>query len=346
MKKIIVENAFGTGPFSACKEYNRRLDRMETNIAKLLRSKRGKKFNTDRQVDKWYVEAQTVYRNNSHDEKTYNKLQKDLCVIIPTHRYQRPWLKACLEGVQKLDYFSILAYDNPYHKGQVGRPTEQLLPRNDVMALADYVSIKPKTLHSGVTIPHMWNMLFAVNQAYILGFEYIFCINGDFIMERPENFEKLREMMGDADMFPLAWNPKKPSCGTAAFIAKTEPQLKFWRDFARTVHIPMGNAEARMGRYYKENNLKVLHFEPGPLAHQMPQPKSTWYKTVGLRHLHAEHKIRRWDRMEPIEEKYCDKRFLNGNEQKSVGMYWKTGEKKHLEKWWNAGKPRPARRKK
>jgi hypothetical protein len=339
MDKIRVENAFGTGPFSACEEYNRRLDRMETNIAKLIRSKRGAKFNNDAQINRWYREAQTVYNSNSNDEKTYNKLKEDLCVIIPTHRYQRPWLKACLEGVQKLERFSILAYDNPFHKGQVGRPMPQLLPPNDVMAMVDYISMKPKTFHSGVTIPHMWNMVFAVNQAYILGFEYIFCINGDFIMERPENFGNLREFMGDADIFPLAWNPKKPSCGTAAFIAKTEPQIKFWRDFARTIHIPKGNAEARMGRFYKENKLKVFHDNPGPLPHQMPQPNSTWYKTVGLRHLHAEHKIRRWQNEEPIEEKYCDKRFLNGNEQRTIGMYWKTKDKKHLKAWWGAGKP-------
>ena len=116
MKKIRVENALNSSPFNACDEYNRRVDKMETNIAKLLRSKRGKKFNNDRQVDKWYQEANMVYNNNSQDQITYEKLQKDLCVIIPTHRYHRPWLKACLEGVKKLGYFSILAYDNPYHK--------------------------------------------------------------------------------------------------------------------------------------------------------------------------------------------------------------------------------------
>jgi len=344
MKKIVVEDAFGKGPFNACDEYNRRLNRMETNISKVLKSKRGPKVNTDRQIDTWYREAQTVYKNNTNDEMIYNKLKKDICVIIPTHRYQRPWLKACLEGVNKLEYFTILAYDNPYHKGQVGRPIDQLLPPNDVMAMVDYISIKPETLHSGVTIPHMWNMVFAVNQAYVLGFEYIFCVNGDFIMERPENFGQLRKLMGDADMYPLAWNPKKPSCGTAAFIAKTETQVEFWRDFARTLHIPKGNAEARMGRYYKENKLKVFHDKPGPMAHQMPQPNSTWYKTVGLRHLHAENKIRRWDKLEPIEEKYFDERFMTPNEKKCFNQYWKTKDKKCLEIWWNAGKPRRGRK--
>ena len=339
MKKIVVESARSNKPFSACEEYNRRLDVMETNISKILRTKRGEKFNNEQQINKWYQEAQTVYNNNKNDELTYQKLTKDLCVIVPSHKYQRPWLKACLESVQGTGYFSILAYDNPFHKGQIPRPMTQLLPPNDVLAMVDYVSMKPKTFHSGVTIPHMWNMLFAVNQAYILGFEYIFCMNGDFIMERPENFEQLRKLMGDADIYPLAWNPNKPSCGTAAFIAKTEIQVDFWKEFARTLHKPMGNAEARLGRYYKQNKLNVFHDSPGPMPHQMPQPKSTWYKTVGLRHLHAEHKIRRWQHEEPIEEKYCDKRFLNGNEQKSVAQYWKTGDKKYLKQWWGPGPP-------
>ena len=340
MNSIIVESPFGTGPFDACEVYDRRLNNLETNISKFLRSKKLKKLYTNQQIDRKYRDANMIYNNNKQDQMLYDKLGKDLCVIIPTHRYQRPWLKACLEGVNKLGYFSILAYDNPYHIRQVGRTMEQLLPPNDVMTLADYISMKPKTVHSGVTVPHVWNMLFAVNQAYVLGFEYIFCINGDLIMERPEKFEKLREMMGDADMFPLSWDPIKLACGTAAFIAKTEHQIKFWKHFARTIYKPGGNAEARQGRYYKKNKLKVFHPNPGPTSHRMTNPKSIWYNTVGLRHLHAEHKVRRWDKMEPVEEKYCDKRFLNGNEKKSVGMYWKTKERKYLKQWWGADKPR------
>jgi len=344
MEKIRVEDVFGVAPFNADEERERRARRMEVNISKLLRSKRGHKFNSEQQLDKWYRETNMVYNNNLKDQMTYDKLRKDMCVIIPTHRYQRPWLKACLEGVGKLGYFSILAYDNPFHAGQVARPMDKLLPPNNILALVDYISVKPKTFHSGVTVPHMWNMIFAVNQASILGFEYVFCVNGDFIMERPENFQQLRDMMGDADMFPLAWNPNKPSCGTAAFIAKTEPQVKFWRDFARTVHQPKGNAEARMGRYYKENKLKVYHNQQGPMSHQMPNEKSDWYNTVGLRHLHAENKIRRWEKKTPIEEKYFDKRFMTPNEKKYLTEYWKTGDKNSLKPWWSAGTPRRRRK--
>jgi hypothetical protein len=337
LKRIVVESAKSEEPFSACEEYNRRLDRMETNISKFIRSKRGENMNTEHQINKWYGEARHVYTNNSRDEVTYNKLADDLCVIVPTHRHQRPWLKACLQGVNKLGYFTILAYDNPYKPSLVKMPTDQIIPPNDIMAMVDYVSIKPKTFHSGVTIPHLWNMLFAVNQAYVLGYDYIFCINGDFIMEKPENFGTLREMMGDSDIYPLAWNPNKPSCGTAAFIAKTEPQVSFWREFARTMMKPFGNAEARMGRYYKDNGLKVHHDNPGPLAHQMPQKKSTWYTTIGLRHLHAEHKIRRWERKEPVEEKYFDKRFFKPGESPTLGNYWKTKDEKYLKAWWKTG---------
>ncbi|MHA1817081.1 MAG: hypothetical protein ACTSX1_13855 [Candidatus Heimdallarchaeaceae archaeon] len=336
VEKIRVTDVFGKKEFDACEEHNRRLDRMETNIAKLTGTKRAEKFKKPGQWTRWYIEADAVFKNNSKDEILYKKLQKDLCVIIPTHRYQRPWLKACLEGVKKLGYFSILAYDNPYHKGQVGRPTDQLLPPNDVMALADYISVKPKTLHSGVTVPHMWNMVFAVNQAFALGFEYIFCVNGDFIMERPQNFQQLRDMMGDADIFPLAWNHKKPSCGTAAFIAKIDPQVKFWREFANTLHQPKGNAEARLGRFYIENKLKVFHNSSGPMSHQMPNKNSDWYNTVGLRHLHAENKLRRWTNKPPVEKQYFDQRFMTPNERRCLTAYWKDGDVKNLKNWWGA----------
>ncbi len=327
---IVVEEKESDQPFSACGEYNRRLNRMEDNIAKAV-----KKGATDFQVNRWYGEARHVFTNDQRDEKTYNKLTKDLCVIVPSHRHQRPWIRACMQGVSKLGFFSILAYDNPYKPSMMKMNPATLLPPNDVMTLFDHISLKPKTFHSGVTIPHLWNMLFAVNQAYVLGFDYIFCINGDFIMEKPGNFPKIRELMGDADIFPIMWNPNRSMCGTAAFIAKTEPQLLFWRDFAKNLMKPQGNAEARMGRYYKDNGLKVFHDNPGPLAHQMPQPKSTWYKLLGLRHLHAEHKVRRWEKRDPVEEKYFDKRYFIGNEKNTLGKYWETGKKEFLEKWWS-----------
>jgi hypothetical protein len=338
VEKIAVTDVFGKKEFEACEEHNRRLGRLEVNLAAMTGTKRADKFKKPGQWTKWYIEADTVYSNNSRDQVIYDRLRKDLCVIIPCHRYQRPWMKACLEGVKKLDYFSILAYDNPYHLGQVKSPIDTLLPPNDIMALANYISIKPPTYHSGVTAPHMWNMIFAVNQAFALGFEYIFCINGDFIMERPENFQQLRDMMGDADIFPLAWNPRKPSCGTAAFIAKAEHQVKFWREFANTLHQPKGNAEARLGRYYVKNKLKVFHNYPGPMSHQMPNKKSDWYNIVGLRHLHAENKKRRWESKLPIEREYFDERFMTPNERKCLTAYWDTGDEEHLKKWWGEKK--------
>jgi len=337
VEKIIVKDILGKKPFNACVEYERRLSVMETNIAKIHNSKRKDRFK-EGTYERWYTEAYRIYMNNQRDQELYDKLKKDLCVIIPTHRYQRVWLKACLEGVASLGYFSILSYDNPFF--QEGHSLDTLLPKSATLKLADHLCFKPRTFHSGVGVPHMWNMLFAVNQAKELGFEYIFCINGDFIMERPENFEKLREMMGDGDMFPLAWNPKKPSCGTAAFIAKTEHQVKFWKEYAETMYQNIGNAEARLGKFYIKNKLKVVHFEPGPLSHQMPNPKSTWYNTIGLRHLHAEHKIRNWTKQEPIEEKYFDKEYFPPPGKHILEKYWRSGDKKFLQQWWGAGKGR------
>ncbi|MBR9682640.1 MAG: hypothetical protein GOV02_03105 [Candidatus Aenigmarchaeota archaeon] len=333
--KIVVEDVFGKNQFNACKEYNRRLDVMEINISKIHNSSSKSRFK-EGTYERWYREANTIYMNNKRDQDLFDKLGKDLCVVIPSHRYQRVWLKACLEGVSKLGYFSILAYDNPFF--QPAHKLDAMLPSPATLMLADYLSFKPRTYHSGVGFPHLWNMLFAVTQAQAFGFKYIFCINGDFIMERPENFEQLRDMLGDGDIFPLAWDPKRPTCGTAAFIAKTDHQVEFWRNYAKTFYQNMGNAEARLGKYYTKKKLKVVHFEPGSLSHQMPNPKSTWYNTIGLRHLHAEHKIRKWNRQEPIEEKYFEKQFFPPPGKNIIEQYWRTGDKKFLKQWWGKGK--------
>ena len=66
----------------------------------------------------------------------------------------------------------------------------------------------------------------------------------------------------------------------------------------------------------------------------MPNPKSTWYNTIGLRHLHAEHKIRRWKKKEPVERKYFDEKFLTPYERNTLLKYWNTKEKRFLKAWW------------
>ena len=97
----------------------------------------------------------------------------------------------------------------------------------------------------------------------------------------------------------------------------------------------MGNAEARMGMFARDLNLKVVPVK-NPSDHHFKDwnHKNTFRNVLGIRHLHAEHKVRRWEKKLPVEEKYFDKAFLNTHEQKTLLKYWKTKDKTHLKNWW------------
>ena len=200
--------------------------------------------------------------------------------------------------------------------------------------LADYISVKHKTWGSGVGIPHSWNMWYALHAAKGFGFEYVFNINGDCIMEKPD-LKPLRDMLGDADAISCEYVEGR-YFGTMSYLSKIDPMMKMWdMNLQRLNQFNIGNAEGRLGRFSKELGLKIVPVE-NPEDHHFKPPgvKGTFRKMLGMRHLHAEHKVRNWEKMEPIEMDYCETQYLNSHEQKTLMVYWKTGSKQHLEEWW------------
>ncbi len=68
----------------------------------------------------------------------------------------------------------------------------------------------------------------------------------------------------------------------------------------------------------------------------MPDHNADWNRIVGLRHLHAEHIVRKQDRLLPIEQEFFDfgEQLENIKEDSPLHSYYKTGDIQHLEKWW------------
>ena len=330
MNTRIFYNWNGTKDFNADEQYAWRLEWLANQIK--LREGRGEVFDK-KQKDKWVAEEKHVYENNNKDWNMIKKLQKDICCIVPTHYYHAPWLRACLESLQSTGYFVILAYDNPIYT-----PTQKIetrYPNAKTLLMADYMSVKHKTWGSGVGIPHSWNMWYGLRAAQSFGFKYIFNLNGDCILEKPEKFPELIELLGDDDIISCEWHPGR-YLGTMAYLGKIEPLVNMWdMNLSRMYQYNFGNAEARMGKFAAELGLKITPVEnPEDPHHKPPGVKGTLRNLVGLRHLHAEHKVRRWDKLEPIEEKYCEKEYLNGHERKTLLKYWETNDKKHLKAWW------------
>ena len=321
----------GTKHFNPEEQLEWRLQWLDKQVK--LRESRGEKFD-QKQKTKWLAEEQHVYQNNLKDFKIIQKLQQDTCIIVPTHYYHAPWLRACLESCHATGLFVILAYDNPLYDPKQTLATR--FPNAKTLMFADHISIKHKSWGSGVGIPHSWNMWYATHAAQSMGFKYIYNLNGDCIMERPQDFPKLREKLGEDDIISCESHPGR-YLGTMAYLGKTDPIVEMWNmNLSRMYQYNFGNAEARLGKFAAKLGLKVTPVEnPEDPHHKPPGVKGTIRNLVGLRHLHAEHKVRRWDKLEPIEQKYCEIEYLNSHEQKTLLKYWDTGDKKYLKKWWS-----------
>lgn len=336
MNKANVENWDGKDKFDPCSLYNWRLDWLE---AKVKQHRDNGFIHSDEQYQRWWDEEERVYQNNKKDMTKVDKLQKNIGIIVPSHYYHVKWLKACLESCQKTGYYTLLAYDNPYYGKGLKHDTR--LPTVETIMLADSVIMKHKTWGSGVGIPHAWNMLYGIKFLHSLGFEYIFNINGDCILEKPENFSKLTELLGGNDFIACEHIPEKKYCGTMSWLCKTEIALEIWESYINKLYtFNVGNAEARMGRHLSEGNYKVVEVENPEDAHfKPPGVKGTWRKLLGFRHLHAEHKVRRDLKLSPIDKKYLETGinncFTNGHEQKTLLKYYETKDIKYLKAWWS-----------
>ena len=320
----------GKKDYDPCELYNWRLDWLENQIR--IHIANGRKIPVN-QYERWFDEEEKVYQNNLRDYEKIKKLSKPISIIVPTHKYHNVWLKSCLESCSKTGYWTLLAYDNPYYNQN--HKHSDLLPSVKTLMYADQILIKPKTWGSGVGIPHSWNMFLGLKTLKSLGFEYVFNINGDCIMEKPDGVDKLFEMLGNADIIACEYHKDK-YLGTMAWLAKMDVALKMWEmNMEKLYQQNFGNAEARMGIFAKQLNLKVIPVD-NPSDHHFKDwnHKNTFREILGIRHLHAEHKVRRWEKKEPIEEKYFDKNFLNGHEQKTLLKYWETGNRNFIKEWW------------
>jgi len=320
----------GKKDYDPCELYNWRLEWLENQIR--LHRANGRDI-PEQQYDRWWSEEEKVYQNNLRDYEKIQKLKKHIGIIVPTHKYHNVWLRACLKSCSETGYWTLLAYDNPYY-GE-NHQHVNLLPSVKTLMYADQIVMKPKTWGSGVGVPHSWNMYLGLKALKSLGFEYVFNTNGDCVLEKPEGVDKLFEMLGDADMIACEYHPGR-YLGTMTWLSKLDVALKMWEmNMEKLYQQNFGNAEARMGIFAKKLGLKVISVD-NPSDHHFKDwtHKNTFREVVGIRHLHAEHKVRRWDKKKPIEQKYFDKNFLNTHERNTLLKYWETGEKKFLKQWW------------
>jgi hypothetical protein len=290
------------------------------------------------------ISMQQFVDNASANDVWAIRAQKDIGILLTSHPGNRAFLKASVESHKKLGYWLALTYDNYIDPKRSDNSLDRLLPNIDVMNNIDTFIMPHHQTWGGVLYPYFWCLKFGLDA--MSGFKYVYCSNGDCILEKPENFPQIIELLGDNDIVGCGW--EKSGIGelfnTTAFIATTEAAKAIMLHFQKYL-VPfdmydkyteqMGNTESRFAMAIRDLGLKSRRDIEMGFNTQFHVPGyGTWYKILGFRHIHAElgyaykyHKI-------PPEPKYLDRRHMSSTEYECVSKYHETKNEEWLKKWW------------
>jgi hypothetical protein len=167
------------------------------------------------------------------------------------------------------------------------------------------------------------------------------CANGDCIIEKPEGFPKLLELLGDKD-FLSAGPTLEREVGTAGFLCKSSALMKIskhlidhmvpFEEYEKSTQ-DFGNTEGRLAVALRELGLTQAVSPKPPFNEQHHEPGGTWYDLVGFRHIHGEHNYAYRYHKIPPHHRYLDPRFM-GDEYRVIKAYHETGDAELLNTWW------------
>lgn len=262
-----------------------------------------------------------IIKDYQANDKWAMKALQNTCVLITSHPGNRPFLQACVDTHEKLGLWMILAYDNYWSPEAKTLSYNSLMPKRNVFDKVHTFVIPNYQTWGGVLYPYFWLLKLGLQTAN--SFEYVYCTNGDCVLEKPENFSKLFDMMGDADIIGCGWEKTvhgRELFNTTGFLAKTSAANKIMKHFQDYL-IPldnyekyaeeMGNTESRFAIAIKDLNLNYVKVPENPFNTQSHKPgQGTWYKTIGFRHIHGEWGYGMKHNKQKIPWEYIDKTYL------------------------------------
>ena len=291
---------------------------------------------------------QYILNDMMRNDKWAMNIFKPVGVLLTSHPGNRPFLKASLESHKQLGFWTAVVYDNYFEPGQAHITPDKVMPQKDVIDMIDTFIMPHHQTWGGVLYPYFWSLYLGVHT--IGSFDYIFCSNGDCILEKPEGFPKIMEMLGDADIMGCGYedNHGRELFNTTSFIAKSsaiQAVMKHFRDYLIGIDTyekyaeRMGNTEGRFAIAIKELGLKLKKVPVNPVDTQISRPGGTWYDILGFRHIHAEWNTAHRKRKIPPEPNYLDDRYMRAKVQLVKEYYKETDESKKnaiLRKFWSS----------
>ena len=284
------------------------------------------------------AEMQMAVDNYLSNEEWAVRQLGDIGVLMLSHNGHKPYLTSAVKTHKQLGLPICLVYDNCFIPGRADIDYNSILPARDVMDDVDTFVMPHYQSWGGVSYPYFWQLKFGSN--VMSHHKYIYCTNGDCVLEKPENFPELLSLMGDADYMGTGPDADN-SVNTVGFIVRSDAFRGIVRHF-QDHFIPLdnyekyaqefGNTEGRFARAIKDLGLKVKKVDPPTNEHLIQPLRGTWYDLIGYRHIHGECNWAYRYHGIPPEPKYIDQRYAG--DYQAIKDYWDTKDMKILESWW------------
>lgn len=277
--------------------------------------------------------------------------EKKVAIIVTAWQGQLKWLARTLESYRRTGAFVILAYDNPFYPWM--KPTEQdvlrSLPNMRHYLLANSVVMKHITYDADKRNGWFWSCRYA--QGILKQFpniEHVYITNGDCLVERPEGMPELIQLLGDGEM--MAGQQTENAFHTAELLFKADAFHRVFDRMAEVMRVPILGSHSPEVMLKETIDLLKIRTVPAP---EQPLDKdgtidtyarygqpSTWRKVLGFRNLFAEYETAGNEGQDvaflrTFVDLSMDCLYWSGEERETVCQYWRTGDKRHLWKWWD-----------
>jgi hypothetical protein len=280
--------------------------------------------------------------------KEYKKnnpfINTDMAIIVTSYKGQLSFLKYALQRAMETEKYVICSYD---------RRHGEIIPA-DIMDIPHAWVFKHETFGAEKRNGWLWDIIYAAN---IIGtfknIKYVFTTNGDCIWDKPQNMDKIVELLGDADLMSASSNSTVHTCNKIW-------KLKAFKEFVSWIILNLSNnipesysPEVLLRDFILRTSLKLKtvpeqprypmgHFYEDKIDHYSSYHQDcTWKDILGYRNLGGEHKAACQEHLEPVPVKYFDLRndgeFLNKHERETLYFYLMSGDRRYLYKYWTEG---------